>query len=88
MKYFIDDVISLMSAYTTDSNESEMKEQESAPAGGGGGASGGGGSTSYPNVPKWAETVGGPKRGKANMLGADGEVWSTGINRGVANQIW
>ena len=86
MKYFIDDVINLMYQYTKESSDSEMKEQESAPAAGSGG--GGGSTTSSPTVPKWSEVVGGPKRGKANMLGADGEVWSTGINRGVANQLW
>jgi len=26
--------------------------------------------------------------GKANMLGKGGENWETGMNRGVANQIW
>jgi len=31
---------------------------------------------------------GGPKRGKANMLSKGGEKWETGMNRGVANQIW
>jgi hypothetical protein len=87
MKYFIDEVINLMFDYTTTSNSEEMKEQGSAaPAASTGG--GAGGSTSYPSVPKWAEIVGGPKRGPANMLGAEGEVWSSDLQRGVANQIW
>jgi len=38
--------------------------------------------------PKWSDVHGGPKRGKANMLGKGGEKWETGMNRGVANQIW
>ena len=45
-------------------------------------------STPSTSVPKWADTVGGPARGKANMLGKAGEKWNTGMNRGVANQIW
>lgn len=65
----------------------EMGEQETSstppPASGGGTTGGGGGS-----IPKWADTVGGPTRGKANMLGKAGEKWSSGMNRGVANQIW
>lgn len=86
MKYFIDNVINLMYQFTTENTDTEMKEQESAPSAG---SSGGAGSApSSPTVPKWSEVVGGPKRGKANMLGADGEVWSTGLNRGVANQLW
>jgi hypothetical protein len=86
MKYFIDNVINLMFQYTENSENSEMKEQSAtntaAPTSTGSGGQG------YPNVPKWSEVVGGPKRGKANMLGAEGETWSTGINRGVANQLW
>ena len=27
------------------------------------------------------------KRGKANMLGKKGEKWSTGLTRGIANQL-
>lgn len=47
-------------------------------------SSSGGGS---PSVPKWADTY--PiKRGKANMLGKQGEKWETGMTRGPANQIW
>lgn len=50
-------------------------------------SSSGGGSTPSSNVPKWADlyTL---KRGKANMLGKTGEKWNTGLNRGLANQIW
>jgi hypothetical protein len=61
----------------------EFTEQD---AGGGesAGASSGGGS---PSVPKWADGYQ-LKRGKANMLGKQGEKWNTGISRGPANQIW
>ena len=51
--------------------------------GGGSGSTGGGKAP-----PKWADVHGGPKRGKANMLSKGGEKWETGMNRGVANQIW
>jgi hypothetical protein len=61
---------------------SEFNEQDAAPAAP---ASGGGGGKV---PPKWADTVGGPKRGKANMLGKGGEKWETGLSRGVANQIY
>ncbi len=88
MKYFIDEVINLMFNYTTDESNSEMIEQAAGGSPAASTPSTGGGGTSYPNVPKWSETVGGPKRGKANMLGAEGETWSTGLNRGVANQLW
>jgi hypothetical protein len=85
MKYFIDNVISLMKAYTNDDVNSEMKEQDAAPSGGG---STGGGGSAVPTVPIWADVVGGPARGPANMLGKDGEVWSSDVKRGVANQVW
>lgn len=65
------------------SDRTEFKEQEAA--GGTAPSSGGGGGKA---VPKWADVYGGPKRGKANMLGKGGEKWETGLNRGVANQIW
>ena len=39
-------------------------------------------------MPKWADTVGGPTRGKANRLGLKGEKWDSGAKRGVSNQIW
>lgn len=84
MKYFIDQVINLMRDYTDDNNTVEMKEDE-APASGGGG---GGGSAAVPTVPVWADIVGGPTRGPANMLGKDGEIWSSDVKRGVANQLW
>jgi hypothetical protein len=57
----------------------EVDEQDAA------GSSTGGASSS--SVPKWADIYS-IKRGKANMLGKSGEKWSTGLNRGLANQIW
>ena len=60
-----------------------MKEQEATPPPAGGST---GGTGKAP--PKWSDVHGGPKRGKANMLGKGGEKWETGMNRGVANQIW
>lgn len=57
----------------------EFTEQDAE----GGGESSGGGS----NVPKWADGYQ-LKRGKANMLGKQGEKWNTGLTRGPANQIW
>lgn len=85
MKYFIDQVLNLMRDYTDNGNtiDLEMKEAESPASGG---ASGGGGTPS--SVPVWADVVGGPTRGPANMLGKDGEVWSSDVKRGVANQLW
>lgn len=62
-------------------HHSEMKEQDIPSPGG---SSSGG----VPSVPKWEDVVGGPLRGKANPLMKKGEVWSSGINRGVANQVW
>lgn len=81
MELDINYLISFFKKNTTSQKKDEFTEQEaagaSAPTGGGGAA-----------MPKWADTVGGPKRGKANMLGKKGEKWSSGMNRGVANQIW
>ena len=80
MDFNIENIITILDKFTP--KKTEMGEQEGgAPAGG---ASSGGGKA----VPKWHEVVGGPKRGKANMLGKGGEKWETGLNRGVANQIW
>lgn len=93
MKSDIEKILALLRKYDGESFEeeshdlsTEMKEQETAGATGGGTTGGGGGGV--PSVPKWADVVGGPKRGKANMLGKKGEKWSTGLNRGVANQLW
>jgi hypothetical protein len=90
MKSDIEQILELLRKFEDEESEEstqEMKEQE---AGGAGASSGGstGGGGGVPSVPKWADVVGGPKRGKANMLGKKGEKWTTGLNRGVANQLW
>jgi hypothetical protein len=80
MELDINNLISFFKKNTISQKKDEFTEQEAAgaaPSGGGGAA-----------MPKWADTVGGPKRGKANMLGKKGEKWSSGLNRGVANQVW
>lgn len=84
MKFDIDLYINLMrSLSVTDSKNEELSEQgEAAPPSGGGGSTEG-----YPKVPKWEEFYQ-IKRGKANMLGKAGEKWTTGIVRGIANQVW
>ena len=66
----------------TPKKEGELDEQEAAASGGSGG-----GGEGYPTVSKWSEVVGGPARGKANMLGKSGEKWASGLTRGVANQL-
>jgi hypothetical protein len=87
MKSDIEKILELLRKFEEEEeqeNHEEMKEQDAGGAPAGGGTTGGG----VPSVPKWADVVGGPKRGKANMLGKKGEKWSTGLNRGVANQLW
>jgi len=81
------DIDSLINFFENNLNNSDKKEfSEQDAAAGGGGTTGGGGTGAA--MPKWADTVGGPKRGKANMLGKKGEKWTAGLNRGVANQLW
>lgn len=79
----IDFLISFFQKYSDKGRDGEMKEQEATPPPAGGST---GGTGKAP--PKWSDVHGGPKRGKANMLGKGGEKWETGLNRGVANQIW
>jgi hypothetical protein len=75
----INALIDFFKKYTTQIDlKDEIGEQDDAPSSGGGG----GGS-----IPKWSDSYT-TTRGKANMLGKSGEKWNTGINRGVANQIW
>lgn len=75
----VDFLIDFFKKHSNKQDRDEFSEQDTgaAPTGGSGKA-----------PPKWADTHGGPKRGKANMLGKGGEKWETGMNRGVANQIW
>lgn len=63
----------------------ELGEQEA-----GGETGGAGGSTGSNNPSKWADTVGGPKRGVANSLPKKGQTWASivgGPTRGVANKL-
>lgn len=83
MELNVDNLISLFQKYGENVKQ-EMDEDTAAPAAGGASSSTGGATS---NVPKWADLYA-LKRGKANMLGKAGEKWNTGLNRGVANQIW
>lgn len=83
MELDVDVLISIFEKYSVSKNKSEIDEQDDAAAAPA--ASSGGGTTS--SVPKWADLYS-IKRGKANMLGKAGEKWNTGLNRGLANQIW
>lgn len=81
MKLNVDFLIDFFKRYS-DNEKEEIGEQDAA-TGGDSSSSGSG-----PAMPKWADVHGGPKRGKANMLGKKGEKWQTGLTRGVANQVW
>jgi hypothetical protein len=81
MNLDVDFLIDFFKKYSQVSVKSDIEEQDAADTG-----SDSGGSGKAP--PKWSDVHGGPKRGKANMLGKKGEIWATGMNRGVANQIW
>ena len=83
MNLDIDFLIKFYKNNTKSESKEEFTEQETAAAGASA-PSGGSGKA----MPKWADTVGGPQRGKANMLGKSGEKWETGLKRGVANQTW
>jgi hypothetical protein len=80
MKFDIDLYISLMNSMS-DGYKSELEEDEPAS---GGGASGG---NTLKRGSNWNELYV-TKRGHANMLGKTGEKWTTGLTRGVANQVW
>ena len=82
MELDVDVLISIFEKYSVSKNKSELGEQDDAAAAS---TPSGGGTTS--SVPKWADLYS-IKRGKANMLGKAGEKWNTGLNRGLANQIW
>lgn len=82
MNLDVDFLIGFFKKHTPRKEKKEMDEQEATTPSAG--STGGGGKA----APKWADVVGGPKRGKSNMLGKGGEKWETGLNRGVANQIW
>lgn len=83
MNLDIENLIKLFEKNTTSSSKLEMGEQD---AGAGAGAGGGKGN----NPSKWADTVGGPKRGPANSLPKKGQTWAQihgGPARGVANKL-
>jgi hypothetical protein len=80
MNLDIDFLIKFYKNNTKSESKEEFTEQETA----GAAPSGGSGKA----MPHWADIVGGPARNKANMLGKKGEVWNTGVKRGVGNQTW
>jgi hypothetical protein len=81
MKVDIDTYIDLFNSLSGSENKVEMSEQDAA-------AGGAGATTANTNKrgSNWRELYS-LKRGKANMLGLKGEKWSTGLTRGVANQL-
>lgn len=85
MEKNIDNIISFLDQFSS-KKKSEIGEQDAAPTGGATGAPSGT-APSSPTVPKWGDLYQ-IKRSKANMLGKAGEKWTTGMNRGLANQIY
>jgi hypothetical protein len=81
MKVDINTYIDLFKSLSDSPEKVEMSEQDAA-------AGAGGGTTQNTNKrgSNWNELYS-LKRGKANMLGLKGEKWSTGLTRGVANQL-
>ena len=81
MKVDIDTYINLFNSLSGSENKVEMSEQDAA-------AGGAGATTQNTNKrgSNWNELYS-LKRGKANMLGKKGEKWSTGLTRGLANQL-
>lgn len=80
MNFDLENLISTFKKFTT--SKKEVGEQESETSGTDSATKG------ATTVPIWADVVGGPQRGSANMLGKEGEKWETGMKRGVANQIY
>ena len=77
MNLDVENLIKFFEKHTVNYSKREMGEQE---AGGGKGN----------NPSKWADTVGGPKRGVANSLPKKGQFWAQihgGPARGVANKL-
>jgi hypothetical protein len=81
MRVDIDTYIDLFKSLSDSPEKMEMSEQDAA-------AGAGGATTQNTNKrgSNWNELYS-LKRGKANMLGLKGEKWSTGLTRGVANQL-
>ena len=82
MKFDIDLYINILNNLSGISAKVEMGEQDA------GAAAAGGATTQNTNKrgSNWNELYS-IKRGKANMLGLKGEKWSTGLTRGLANQL-
>lgn len=79
MNLDVDFLINFFDKYSGIS-KSELDEAGEGDAGGGKGN----------NPSKWADTVGGPKRGVANSLPKKGQYWASligGPARGVANKL-
>ena len=88
MNLDVDNLINFFEKYSSVGSKEEVGEQDT----GGGGAGGGtGGSTTKGNTPsKWAEVVGGPKRGVANNPTQAAQIWAKDVGgpvRGVANKL-
>lgn len=78
----IDTYISLLNNISGEPIKDEIGEQDA----GGGAAAGATTSNTNKRGSNWNELYS-IKRGKANMLGKKGEKWSTGLTRGLANQL-
>lgn len=78
----MDTLIEIFSQLSKQKNEFSEQEGDA-----GAGASAGGSSGGSNTRTKWEDSYK-TNRGPANMLGKKGEKWSTGLNRGPANQIW
>jgi len=76
----IDTYINILNNISGEPMKDEIGEQDAA------GAAGATTSNTNKRGSNWNElyTL---KRGKANMLGKKGEKWSTGLTRGLANQL-
>ena len=81
----VDYLISFFEKHTTHKSKNEIGEQDAQTADTGTAAANAGAGTA--SVPKWEELYA-QKRGKANPLMKSDQKWQTGMNRGVANQIW
>jgi len=80
MKFDIDLYIDILNSLSGSSDKFELGEDEAA-------AGGGGTSNTNKRGSNWNELYK-VNRGKANMLGLKGEKWTTGLTRGVGNQVW
>jgi len=80
MKVDIDTYIDLLNSLSGE-EKVEMSEQDAAA-----GAAGATTQNTNKRGSNWNELYS-LKRGKANMLGKKGEKWSSGLTRGVANQL-